>query len=593
MKSQLLRKLSLWNRARLDKRRSAKISYPSWIKAHDTLTPAINRALVKHVEKTNVKPLISLIVEVQPSDRLERLQATVESIRDQIYPQWELLISPTGPAHESILKYVHDIAPGDARLKLVRTEAGASRIESLNFSVSQATGPFIVQLTQDGLLRPHALLMLVKAIEAHPQGRVFYSDEDDIDGHGQRSNPIFKPTWNAHLFRAKNYLGQLCALDTRLVKQTAGFNSGFKHDPVHDLLLRCTEVLPAQQVVHIPFILYHARERRAMDSKARADAHLAVQAHLQRRGIQGTVTLEADFNRVSLAAPLQPPRVSIIIPSRDRPELLKKCVTTVLNATAYPDFEVLFIDNGTTNEEALHLIQDLAKDSRFKLMVDDSPFNYSRLNNQAAAVATGHLLCLLNNDVEITDPHWLTKLVAVIGQEDTGVVGARLLFPSGQLQHAGVVLGIGGVAGHPFSYKPGDAPTYMDRARIMHELSAVTGACLLTTRALFNQLDGLDETLSVAFNDVDYCLKVRTLGKKVIYAPQVELVHHESASRGKDDTVEKKTRFAAEIKYMRDKWPSWLDHDPAYNPNLTLHSDGFSLADPPRVNVLEYLAKAS
>ena len=208
-------------------------------------------------------------------------------------------------------------------------------------------------------------------------------------------------------------------------------------------------------------------------------------------------------------------------------------------------------------------------------------------------MATGHLLCLLNNDVEITDPHWLTKLVAVIGQEDTGVVGARLLFPSGQLQHAGVVLGIGGVAGHPFSYKPGDAPTYMDRARIMHELSAVTGACLLTTRALFNQLDGLDETLSVAFNDVDYCLKVRTLGKKVIYAPQVELVHHESASRGKDDTVEKKTRFAAEIKYMRDKWPSWLDHDPAYNPNLTLHSDGFSLADPPRVNVLEYLAKAS
>ena len=591
MKNHFLKRLSLWNRARLDKRRSAKISYPRWIKAHDTLTPTITRALADHVANALAKPLISLVLEIRPSDSLCALKDTVESVRDQVYRHWELLVSITDSAHESIVKYLQALAGQDGRLKLVIAQAGTSRIEGINLSVNKASGSFIIFIDQDGLLRTHALALLAKAIETHPQGRIFYSDEDDIDGRGQRKEPLFKPSWNADLLRAKNYLGQLCAHEARLVKELGGLHSDFKDAPTYDLILRCTEKLPPQDIVHIPFILYHARASRAANAQTQEAGRLAVQAHLRRMGIQGTVTVESGINRVDHAVPTQPPRVSIIIPSRDRPELLTKCVATVLNNTVYEHFEVLFIDNGTTNQEALRIIQDLARNRRFKLLLDGSPFNYSRLNNQGAARATGELLCLLNNDVEITDPHWLSKLVAVCAQKDVGIVGARLLFPSGQLQHAGVILGIGGPAGHPFSYKPGDAPTYMDRARIMHELSAVTGACLLTTKALFEQVGGLDEKLSVAFNDVDFCLKVRQLGKKVIYAPQVELIHHESASRGKDNTLEKRTRFAAEIQYMHDKWPSWLHNDPAYNPNLTLKSDGFSLADPPRIKVLDYLAK--
>ncbi|RZL04450.1 MAG: glycosyltransferase [Rubrivivax sp.] len=590
MKNQLLRKISLWNRARLDKRRSAEISYPQWIKAHDTLTPATIKALADQVSKASFKPLITLILDVQAFVQPKGLRDTIQSVREQIYPHWELLIHHTGTANNVDLQ---ELAGQDDRLTLINIPAGSSWIDGVNASVyNKAPGSFILRINPDGLLRKHALAMLVKAMAANAQGRVFYWDEDSIDGRGQRHAPLFKPKWNAHLLQAKNYLGQLCAIETQLWQQAGGLKANFSHAAMYDLLLRCTERLSDQAIVHIPFILYHAHSRHDADAQALQAGHQAVQAHLKRMGILATVTLEDGINRVDYDAPSMPPHVSIIIPSRDRPELLKKCVTTVLNVTTYAHFELLFIDNGTTNEEALQLIQEFARNPRFKLLVDKSPFNYSSLNNQGAAIATGDLLCMLNNDVEITDPRWLDKLVAVCVQDNVGVVGARLLLPSGQIQHAGVVLGIGGVAGHPFSYKRGNAPTYMNRAKIMHELSAVTGACLMTSKDVFERVGGLDEKLQVAFNDVDFCLRVRQLGKKVIYAPQVELIHHESASRGKDDTVEKKTRFATEIKYMQKKWPTWLNNDPAYNPNLTLKSDGFSLADPPRVNMLTELAHA-
>lgn len=590
MKNQLLRKISLWNRARLDKRRSAKMPFDRWVRDHDTLSPAITDSLRQHVEQLGIAAPISVILGVGPSDRLKALQATVESIQGQLYPHWELLLVLQEPL-EDVSRYVQCLAQGEARVKIVGAAAGTSRVDGLNLAARQAIGSFIAFLSTGGLCRPHALLTLARAIESHPKGRVFYSDEDEIDSRGQRSQPRFKPAWNAYLLKATNYLGQLCTLDTRLVQQVGGLAPDFQHDAAHDLVLRCTERLAPDEVVHIPLILYHGREPGGVDAEAREDSRIAVQRHLQRMGIQGSVTLGATFNQVNLTLPARPPRVSIIIPSRDRPELLKQCVASVLRATAYEDFELLFIDNGTTDERALRIIQELAQDSRFKVLVDASPFNYSRLNNRGASMATGKLLCLLNNDVEITDPQWLSKLVAVCLQNDVGAVGARLLFPSGQIQHAGVILGIGGPAGHPFMFKAGNALTYMDRAMIMHELSAVTGACLLTSKALFNELGGLDEELSVAFNDVDYCLKIRALGQKVIYAPQVELIHNESASRGKDNTLEKRSRLEVEVQYMKRKWPTWLNHDPAYNPNLTLKSDGFTLADPPRIRLLDYLAK--
>jgi GT2 family glycosyltransferase len=359
----------------------------------------------------------------------------------------------------------------------------------------------------------------------------------------------------------------------------------------YELIWRCTEQLGEGQIAHLPFVLYHAPAGRLASEDAIRRHQAVLQGHDARTGVAATVDITAAQHlRTRYTLPAALPLVSIVIPSKDRPALLRQCVQSVLDQTRYPHFEILFVDNGTTDPQALAIIEQLRADARFKVIQDASPFNYSRLNNAAVRQSRGEYICLMNNDVEITDPDWLHEMVSVSLQPDVGIVGARLLYPDTSLQHVGVIVGLGGVAGHAFKGKPSDDPCYMDRAVLTQEYSAVTAACLLTPRAVYDRVGGLNEDqLTIAFNDIDYCLKVRELGKKVVYTPHAEFIHHESASRGKEDTREKKARFASECQYMKARWGHWLAWDPAYNPNLTNSFEDLSLATPPRVAHRQFL----
>ena len=309
----------------------------------------------------------------------------------------------------------------------------------------------------------------------------------------------------------------------------------------------------------------------------------AVAEHLQRTGAQATAEpLPHGHYRVRWRLPEPAPRVSIIVPTRDRAALLQACVESVLGLTDYPDFELLVVDNQSEEPEALAYLAELERRSRVRVLRYAQPFNYSAINNWAATQATGSVLCLLNNDIEVIAPDWLREMAGQASRADIGAVGAMLYYPDRTIQHAGVILGIGGIANHAFQHLPAGSPGYCARALVAQNLSAVTGACLVVRRAVFEQVGGLDEQLAVAFNDIDLCLRVRAAGYRNLWTPFAELVHHESVSRGADDTPDKRARFVGEVALMQARWGDLLREDPAYNPNLTLEATDFGFAFPPR-----------
>jgi GT2 family glycosyltransferase len=364
-----------------------------------------------------------------------------------------------------------------------------------------------------------------------------------------------------------------------------GFREGFEGAQDWDCVLRYTKELKPNQIKHIPEILYHWR---AISTSTAASAEakpyvFQAQQRAVREHLPGVdVGYDIDYQHVVVTYPSASPLVSVIIPTKDKKELLEVCVNGLVNKTNYKNLEIIIIDNGSTDQEAIEYLRTLPKTiSYVKVIRDDGPFNFSRLNNRAAREAKGELLLFLNNDIEVVEPEWLTEMVSLAVRPDTGAVGAKLLYPDGRIQHAGVILGIGGVAGHSHKYFQGSDPGYFKRNILRHSVSAVTAACLLIKAELFHKVNGFDEKhLAVAFNDVDFCLKVRELGFRNIYTPYATLLHHESVSRGHEDSPEKIARFSREIKYMQKKWD--LKNDPYYNPNLTDVSEDFTLAFPPR-----------
>jgi GT2 family glycosyltransferase len=376
------------------------------------------------------------------------------------------------------------------------------------------------------------------------------------------------------------------------LQQIGGFRSGLEGAQEYDLVLRALEHISPHQVVHIPRVLYHRRAitgstvqsvgEKNYASKARRKA---VTEHLQRRGVAAQVlpAPEApDFNRVRYASPEPLPLVSIIIPTRDRADLLSVCLNSIIERSSYPNYEIIIIDNGSVEPDTKQLFERLPKD-RCRIVCDDSPFNFSALNNLGVRVARGEMLCLMNNDIEILTTDWLEEMVSWALRPDVGCVGARLWYPDGRLQHGGVILGIGGAVGHSLGYLMRGAGGYFHRAVLHQELSAVTAACLLVRRTVFEHVNGLNEDLALTFNDIDFCLRVREAGYHNVWTPYAEMNHHESASRGYDDTLEKQARFNSELQFMQERWGGLFMNDPAYSPNLTLEREDFSYAWPPRV----------
>lgn len=589
----LIEIISAWNHRRLERRKFARRnrntpSYQSWAGRYSTPTP---QQLEEHRRRAGdtPSPLISVLIPTyNPSP--EHLEAALESVLDQTYPWLEVCIADDASTDTTTRAIIARFAARDSRVKHVLREENGHISAATNSALTLATGDWIALLDQDDQLAPHALSVMVEELRGHPEAQIIYSDEDKIDNQGWRSHPHFKPDWNHTLALAQNYVCHLLVIRRELVQAVGGLRQGLEGAQDHDLLLRCVERVNPQTIRHVPQILYHWRvhERstaKSLESKpyAQVNGCKAVQEHLDRLHIAAKVEHDGMFYRVRYQPPAQWPCVSVVIPTRDRPELLEKCMSTVLAETDYPDLEFLIVDNGTTDPQALAWLDRFAADPRVRVIRDDSPFNYSALNNLAVAQSSGSVICLMNNDIEVTDAGWLRQMVTSLLQPGVGVVGGRLYYPDGTLQHAGVIVGLGGTAGHIFRGQQRGDTHYMHRPMLRQEFSAVTAACLLTRKEVYDQLEGLDTGFAVAFNDIDYCLRARKRDWKVVYDPHVEMVHHESASRGRDRTPEQKARLSSEKARLINRHADFIAHDPAYSPNLTIEHEDASLAPSPRV----------
>ncbi len=568
--------------------------YQDWIAAHDTLSEHAVIDIRARLRALAVQPVISILMPVHDPDPAF-LHAAIVSVRDQIYGRWELCIADDASRNPAVHEVLHRMAAEDARIKLVFRPACGHISQATNSALALAAGDFIGLLDHDDLLAPHALSCVVEALARHPDAGLVYSDEDKLDTEGRRTEPYFKSDWNYELFLSQNMISHFAVYRAALVRALGGLRPGFEGSQDHDLALRCIERLSPAQIVHVPRVLYHWRAHAgstAHSVEAKPYARLAGQAavgeHLRRIGVAASVELpDAGPYRVRYALPALPPLVSLVIPTRNALAVTRTCIESIRDKTTYPRFEIVLIDNGSDDADTLEWLAALPTIvPNLRLVRDERPFNYAALNNAGVAAAAGEVVCLLNNDIEVISPDWLEEMTAIALQPGVGAVGARLWFPDGTIQHAGVLLGAGGVANHAFKgIRRGD-PGYFGRAVLMQNYSAVTAACIVIRRDRYLSVGGFDTALPVAFNDVDFCLRLLGAGLRNVWTPYAEMIHHESATRGDDDTAEKQVRFQREVALMHARWDDLLQADPAYNPNLTLKATDFSLAWPPRVRPL-------
>ncbi|WP_321947697.1 glycosyltransferase family 2 protein [Paraburkholderia sp. J10-1] len=568
--------------------------YGAWIARFDTIDDVSRASLREKVARFATRPRISIVVPVfnpQP----EHLREMLDSVLAQIYPDWELCLCDDASTEPHVAQILAQYAAADARIKTVRRARNGHICEASNDALRLATGAYVALLDHDDRLAEHALYMVAQYLQLHPDAKLIYSDEDKLTPGGERIEPYFKPDWDPVLMLGQNMFSHLGVFDTALVRAVGGFRAGFEGSQDHDLVLRCAEKVPESAIVHIPHVLYHWRiseqsTAREVAAKpyVREAAKRAVSEHLQRTGRVADVDwlrASSSMLRVIFPVPEPQPLVSVIIPTRDKPELLAQCVDGLVQRTRYANIEILIVDNGSTDARALTLLAGYAAMQNCRVIRDDSPFNYSALNNKAAALARGSVLCLLNNDIDARDPEWLSILCGYALQPGIGAVGAALWYPNERLQHGGVALAGDAVAGHCHHMLGRDEAGYFGRALLAQRVAAVTGACLVVSKALFDQVGGLDAgNLGVAYNDVDLCLKLNAQGRRNVYVPYASLYHHESASRGTDQTGERAARLNREASWMKQRWGDVLVRDPAYNPNLEI--DGgqfFRLSASPRI----------
>jgi O-antigen biosynthesis protein len=549
-----------------------------------TAEPRMDEARAKIiVAGMSTPPLISIVMPVYNVKRAW-LMAAVESVRQQFYPHWELCIADDASTLAETKRALSALNGSDSRIKVTRLPANSGIAGASNAALQLATGSHIGLLDNDDALSRDALLEVAQAIVADDPD-VLYSDEDKLDVDGRHVDAHFKSDFNLDYFLSINYLCHFTVLRRALIERIGGFRAGYEGAQDYDLFLRATE--HRERVRHIPKVLYHWRmtpASTATTSSAKPKSwdagRRALAESLQRRAIDAVADTGPYPNtyRVRRNIPGQP-LVSILLPFRDKPELLSTCIQSVLEKTDYAHFEVVGIDNCSADPATHALMRDLERrDARVRFVRYDKPFNYSSVNNFGAERARGEHLLLLNNDTEVISAEWLRAMLEHSQRPEVGVVGAKLLYPDERIQHAGVIVGIGGVAGHAHLLMPAQEPGYFSRAQLLQNLSAVTFACAMTRRAVWRQLGGLNERdLSIAFNDIDYCLRAREAGYLVVYTPYASLYHYESKTRGYEDNPEKQARFFREITYMQSRHHTALERgDPYYNPNLRLDTHDFA-----------------
>jgi GT2 family glycosyltransferase len=579
------------NRALRDPRDAA--SYQAWLAAQAPLSPADRAAIAAHVAAMPATPLISVVMPVHEPPAASLLEA-IASVRAQLYPHWELCIADDASRAPHVARILADAAAADRRIRWVRRDTNGHISAATNTALALATGEFVALMDHDDLLAEHALYAMAAEIEAHPDAALVYSDEDKIDGQGRRYGPNFKPDFDPDLLFQQNVVSHLGLYRRDLLVALGGLREGFEGSQDHDLALRFSMACGAARVRHIPFVLYHWRQSGGPDSFSQKALDRCVQAGrraiaeaLATAGAEArleTPPLAPTYWRVVWPVPDPAPLVSIIVPTRDHAGMLAACAEGVLDRTDYPAIELIIVDNGSEQAETLALFDRLAEDPRVRILSAPGPFNYAALNNRAAAEARGDILLLLNNDIEVISAGWLRELVSQALRPDVGAVGAKLLYADDTLQHGGVVLGLGGVAGHYLTGAGRDDAGNSGSLGLVREVSAATAACLALRRGVFEAVGGFDAAnLPVAFNDVDLCLRIRAAGWRILWTPFAELYHLESASRGSDLTAEKARRFAGEVAHMQRRWGATLAGDPFGNPNLNTEGPVALLAArPPR-----------
>jgi glycosyltransferase involved in cell wall biosynthesis len=567
-------------------KRQLSNDYSAFVALKDTFKSADIRALKKQVPRLSLHPVVSIIITVQAPNELF-LRAAIDSVIGQIYPHWELLL--VGDFTEDTPSYtiVDQYRKKHNQIKIISANSNVGIASTLNSALALAEGTFVTRINQHDLIASHALFFLVQEICKHPDADLIYSDEDNIDDANKRHHPRFKPDWNPDLFFSHNYFGNLTLYRLAHVLALGGYSSGYEGAEEYELSLRYLRDISKAYIRHIAMVLCH--KRIANHTLALSSSHLSNECIAHQSGKRaltayfksdGTIVEDGPalgFYRLRHPLPEHRPLVSIIIPTRDQLAILKKCIASIQQKTDYVNWELLIVDNQSIEVETHRYFAHIQNDSRIKVIDYDKPFNYSALNNFASQYAQGEIFALLNNDVEVIDKEWLSEMVSHAIRPGVGAVGAKLLYANGTVQHAGVILGLGGVAGHAHKHLKSDDFGYCHRAVVAQNFSAVTGACLVVRKECYQAVGGLNEPdLAVALNDIDFCLKLLAAGYRNVFTPFAQLYHHESISRGANDTPEKNAIFSREFEYMKRTWGQRLLQDPAYNPNLTMSYENFS-----------------
>ncbi|MDB4445912.1 glycosyltransferase [bacterium] len=541
----------------------------------------------------NSQPRLSIVLAVFDA-KLKYLDTAIHSVEEQYYSNWELCIVDDGTGTDEVTRYLAAVT--DERIKRTTLSGKSDRAEVLNAGLAMASAPYVGFLKQHDSLSKDALVEVLKALDCHDPDFV-YSDEDFITAENKVISTDYKPDFSPETLLSFDYIRNLAVYKSELLQSIGGFREGFGDAERYDMKLRATE--QSNRVHHIQVPIYHSRVLDPTKELATLSGPLAhengkraVEDALKRRGIAGTV--ENGFasgiyraKRTILGEPL----VSIVVAFRDKPDLLQTCIESILDLSTYSNFEIIGINNDSQDSKTLEAMESLKQlDERVRILDYNVPFNYSRINNYGVSLSRGEHVVLLNNDTEIISRDWIESLLEHSQREDVGAVGAKLFYECGKVQHAGVIVGLGTAAGHSHKHIDGAHPGYFNRASVIQNISAVTAACLMTKRRLFDELGGLnEENLKVAFNDTDFCLRLMEAGYMNIMTPHCQLYHYESRTRGADDTIEKRDRFESESEFFQERHKEILDAgDPFYNKNLPLDTESFGLLKTRKRRIVSY-----
>lgn len=558
-------------------------TYQEWIKHNE---PSEEELVEQRKTTFKYNPKITILVPMYNTP-YKFFKELVECLINQTYTNWELCLADGSPEHDKSLEEIYN---KDNRIKYKFIGENKGIAGNTNECIKMATGDFIALFDHDDLLPVFSLYEVVKCINENPDVEFIYTDEDKITTLDKpRFNPHFKPDFSLDFLRANNYICHFSVFKKELMDKLEGERSKYDGAQDFDIILRVAEnVKDTKNIVHIPKVLYHWRVHP--NSTAQADTNAkpyafeagipAIQDHLERMGLKGTVEHGASLGTYRIKYQFEGnPKVSIIIPNKDEIDSLKTCINSILEKTTYKNYEIVIVENNSETEEIFEYYKELEQNEKIKVIkYEEKGFNYSKIINLGVKKSDGEFIVQLNNDTEIETEDWLEDMLGFASREDVGAVGVKLLYPDNTIQHAGIVFGVDRVATHLFRGLSRHLHGYFARESTIQDFSAVTAACMMAKRSTYEEVDYMDEDMPVAFNDLDFCLKIRKTGKLIVYDPFVNVIHYESKTRGYEDTPEKVARFEAEIEKFQNKWKDIYENgDPYYNKNFSIESCNYNI----------------